>query len=224
VGARSVIGPGTELHPGVYVGADVQMGPDCVLWPGVVIRERVTLGARVVVHANTTIGGDGFGYLQRDGRHVKIPQIGTVVVEDDVEIGAGTCIDRARTGVTRIGRGTKIDNLVQVAHNVTVGEGCIIVAQCGISGSAWLGRYVVLAGQVGVVDHVKIGARAVVTAQSGVAKSWPEGQVLRGSPAREAHEQARLDAAVRRLPKLNEQVRELQQRVERLESATDDRA
>jgi UDP-3-O-[3-hydroxymyristoyl] glucosamine N-acyltransferase len=224
VGPRSRIGPRAQLHAGVRIGADVVIGSDCVLWPNVVVRERVSIGERVIIHPNATIGADGFGYLQRGGRHRKIPQIGTVVIEDDVEVGAGTCIDRARTGVTRIGRGTKIDNLVQLAHNVTVGADCIIVAQCGVSGSAVLGRHVVFGGQVGMVDHTRVGDRVQVAAKSAVMTDIPADAVYRGIPARENWQFGRQEIAVRRLPKMIEQLRELARRVERLESAADDRA
>ena len=223
VGPRATIGAGTQLHPGVYVGADTTIGGDCVLWPGVVVRERLTLGNRVIIHPNTTIGADGFGYLQRDGHHVKIPQVGTVVIEDDVEIGVSVAIDRARSGVTRIGRGTKIDNLVQIAHNVNVGEDCIIVAQTGISGSCTLERHVVLAGQVGVADHVRIGARAHVGAQGGAIRDVPPDAQVWGTPAFELRERMRHVASVRRLPELVELVRQLKRRIEELESAANDR-
>ena len=224
VGPRSRIGARTQLHAGVRIGSDVVIGCDCVLWPNVVVRERVSIGERVVIHPNATIGADGFGYLQREGRHRKIPQIGTVVIEDDVEIGAASCIDRARTGVTHIGRGTKIDNLVQVAHNVVIGEGCIIVAQCGISGSTVLGRHVVLGGQVGVTDHLRVGERVQVAAKSAIMNNVPADAVYRGIPAREHWQFGRQEVALRRLPKLIEELRELVRRVERLESAADDRA
>ena len=223
VGPRAGIGPGTQLHPGVRVGADANIGRDCVLWPNVVVRERVTIGDRVIIHPNSTIGADGFGYLQRDGKHVKIPQVGTVAIEDDVEIGANTCIDRARTGVTRIGRGTKIDNLAQIAHNVVTGKDCVIVAQCGIAGSTTLGSHVALSGQVGVLDHLRLGDGVQVAATSFVTHDVPAGHVYRGIPATENMLYARQQVAVRRLPKLIEQLRELIRRVERLESATDDR-
>jgi UDP-3-O-[3-hydroxymyristoyl] glucosamine N-acyltransferase len=223
VGPRARIGPGTQLHPGVRVGAEASIGRDCVLWPNVVVRERVTIGDRVIIHPNATIGADGFGYLQREGRHVKIPQVGTVLIEDDVEIGANTCVDRARSGVTRIRRGTKIDNLVQVGHNVDVGEDCVIVAQCGISGSTSLGHHVVLAGQVGLTDHLRIGDGVQVAAQSGVVGDIPSGQVCRGTPAVDNYLYGRQQVGIRRLPKFMEQIRELVRRVERLESATDDR-
>lgn len=221
VGEGAHVGPGTQLHAGVYVGAQSRIGRDAVLWPNVVVRERTTIGDRVVIHANATIGADGFGYLQRDGRHVKVPQIGRVVIEDDVEIGANTCIDRARSGETRIGRGTKIDNLVQIGHNVRVGPECIIVGQCGISGSTTLGDHVILAGQVGIIDHLTIGRGAVVAAKSGVARDIPDGQVWRGIPAVENSEFGRQAVGVRRLPKIMDQLKELAKRIEALESAKD---
>ena len=223
VGAGAVVAPGTQLHSGVYVGPGVNIGRDCVLWANVVVREYTTIGERVIVHPNVTIGADGFGYHTRAGKHVKIPQIGGVVIEDDVEIGAGSCIDRARSGVTRIGRGTKIDNLVQIAHNVQIGEDCIVVAQCGISGSTTLGHHVVLAGQVGVIDHLKIGDMVSVAAQSGVTGDLAPGKAYRGMPAVENFDFGRQTIAVRRLPKMIEQLRELTKRIEQLESAAHDR-
>jgi UDP-3-O-[3-hydroxymyristoyl] glucosamine N-acyltransferase len=222
VGEQSVIGPGTQLHPGVYVGPHCRIGRECVLWPNVVVREYTTIGDRVVIHPSATLGADGFGYHQRGGKYVKIPQIGRVVIEDDVEIGAGTCIDRARSGVTHIGRGTKIDNLVQIGHNVQIGEDCIVVSQCGISGSTTLGSHVVLAGQVGLIDHLRIGDNVVVAAKSGVAEDVPAGKVYRGIPAVENSAFARQAVGIRRLPKMIEQLRELARRVAKLESAAND--
>lgn len=218
-GAR--VGPGTQLHPGVYIGAETRVGRDCVLWPSVVVRERCTIGDRVVIHPNTTIGADGFGYLQRDGRHRKIPQVGRVVIEEDVEIGANCAIDRARSGETRVRRGTKIDNLVQIGHNCDIGEDCIIVGQCGISGSTTLEHHVVLGGQVGIIDHLRIGAGAQVAAQSGIVRDLEAGRVYRGTPAVENGLYGRQQVGVRRLPKMIEQLRELGKRVEKLESAAD---
>ncbi|HUU95835.1 MAG TPA: UDP-3-O-(3-hydroxymyristoyl)glucosamine N-acyltransferase, partial [Phycisphaerae bacterium] len=174
------------------------------------------------IHPNATIGADGYGYLQREGRHVKIPQIGTVVIEDDVEIGANTAIDRARSGETRIRRGTKIDNLVQIGHNCDIGEDCIIVGQCGISGSTTLGHHVVFGGQVGVIDHLRIGNGVQVAAKSLVTHDIPDGQVVRGIPATDNHLFGRQQVIIRRLPKMVEQLRELTKRVQQLESAAND--
>lgn len=224
IGAGSEIGPGTQLHPRVYVGDDTRIGRDCVIWPGVVIRERVTLGDRVIVHPNCTIGADGFGYLQRDGRHVKIPQIGTVQIEDDVEIGAGSTIDRARTGATRIGRGTKIDNQVQIGHNCDIGEHCIIVSQSGVSGSCTLGKYVMLGGQVGLADHLTLGDGVRVTAKSGLMNDFPAGTIVGGYPAAEWRQRLRELSFLSKFPELKEQLRDLLRRIERLESAADHRS
>lgn len=217
IGAGTRVGPGTQLHPGVVIGSNVTIGRDCVLWPNVVVRERVTIGNRVLIHPNASIGADGFGYLLRDGRHVKIPQIGTVVIEDDVEIGAGTTIDRAKSGVTRIGAGTKIDNLVQIGHNVVVGRSCIIISLCGIGGSAVLGDGVVLAGQVGVVDHVRIGPGSLVAARATVWGDLPGGGVYAGSPARPNQQHLHELAAVAKLPELLKEIRGLRQRVVELQ-------
>ncbi len=222
VGEGATVAAGAQLHPGVYVGPGARIGADCVLMPNVVVGARCELGARVRVHANATIGADGFGYLQRGGRHVKIPQVGVVIIEDDVEIGANTCIDRARSGVTRIGEGTKIDNLVQIAHNVSIGPHSVVVAQVGVSGSCRIGRGVILAGQSGVADHVTIGDRAIVMAQSGVLKDVEPGNVLLGSPATLARESHRQNLLTRRLPELVAQMKELAKRIEALESAAND--
>jgi UDP-3-O-[3-hydroxymyristoyl] glucosamine N-acyltransferase len=222
VAAGSVVGEGSQLHPGVCIGSNVHIGRGCVLYPNVVVRERVTLGDRVVIHPNTTIGADGFGYLQRNGGHVKIPQIGTVVIEDDVEIGANCAIDRARSGVTRIGKGTKIDNLVQIAHNVEIGPDCIIVAQCGISGSTRLGRGVMLGGQAAVRDHVQIGDGVMVAGMTGVSKDLASGQFVRGIPAVDNHDFLRQQAALRKLPQLMSQLKALREHVERLEAKSPD--
>jgi UDP-3-O-[3-hydroxymyristoyl] glucosamine N-acyltransferase len=222
VGAGAMVGTGTQLYPGVYVGAGAKIGRDCVLWPNVVLRERVTVGDRVVIHPNSTVGSDGFGYLQRGGKHRKIPQIGTVVIEDDVEIGANSAIDRARSGVTRIGRGTKIDNLVQIGHNVDMGEDCIIVGQCGISGSVTVGHHVVMAGKAGIADHLRIGNGAVVAGAAVVGRNVADGQIVRGNPAVDNHRYLREQASVRKLPKWIERVRALADRVEQLERQVSD--
>ena len=219
VGPEATIGAGTQLHAGVCVGAETTIGRDGVLWPNVVVRERATIGDRVIIHPNTTIGADGFGYLQRDGRHRKIPQVGRVVIEDDVEIGANCAIDRARSGETRIRRGTKIDNLVQIGHNCDIGEDCIMVGQCGIAGSVTLERHVVLAGQAGAIDHLRIGEGAQVAVGSIVMGNLAGGRAYRGTPAIDNFLFGRQQVGIRRLPKMIEQLRELAKRVEQLESA-----
>lgn len=221
VGERTRLGDGCVLHAHTVVGDDVVLGAGCVLWPGVVVRERCTLGARVILHPNVTIGADGFGYHFRGGRHTKIPQIGTIEIGDDVEIGAGSCVDRAKFGVTRIGAGTKIDNLVQIAHNVELGEHCMIVAQCGIAGSTRLGRLVVLGGQVGVRDHISLGDGVRVAACSCISKDFPAGTTLCGIPAVEHQQYFREHAQIRRLPDLAATLKELAKRVERLEASAD---
>lgn len=207
------IGRGSVLYPLCYIGREVQIGERCVLYPNVTLMHGVKLGDRVVVHSGTVIGADGFGYVTVDGVHRKVPHIGGVEIGDDVEIGANVCIDRAKTGMTRIGSGTKIDNLVHVGHNVQVGENCLLVAQVGIAGSSRLGKYVVLAGQVGVADHVTIGDGAIVLAQSGVAGDLAGGQRYFGSPAREHGKQLRLMAYANRLPELFERVKMLEQKL-----------
>lgn len=223
IGPRVVVGSGTQIHPGVYIGPDARIGHDCVLWPGVVVRERCRIGDRVVLHPNAVIGADGFGYLFRNGRHHKVPQTGIVVIEDDVEIGANAAVDRARSGETRIGRGTKIDNLVQIAHNVRIGENCIVVSQCGLSGSTTLGNFVVMGGQVGLSDHVKIGDRVQIGAQSGISHDLPDDSSYFGSPAIPLRDFARSYAGWKRLPATIEQLRALARRIEQLESAAHDR-
>lgn len=216
VGERSRVGARTVLHPGVYVGDDVSIGDDCVLFPNVVIRERVTIGHRVVIHAQSVLGSDGFGYRWDGTKHAKVPQIGTVIVEDDVEIGSCVCIDRAKFAATRIGRGTKIDNLVQIAHNVKIGPHCIVVAHVGIAGSATLGAGVVLGGQVAVRDHVTVGDGAMIAATSAVAEDVPPKSFMSGTPALPHRQSLREQAALRRLPDLVVQIRKLQEEVEKL--------
>jgi len=221
ISADAVVGDDTVLHANVFVGEATSIGAGCEFWPGVVIRERCTLGNRVIVHPNTTIGSDGFGYQFDQGRHRKIPQIGTVIVEDDVEIGANCAIDRAKFGATRVGRGTKIDNLVQVAHNVQIGPGCVLVAQCGIAGSSRLGQGVVLGGKVGVRDHIVINDRAQAAACACLSKDVPAGMTVIGSPAVEQEQWLREHGKLRRLPSLFQQFEALVKRVEQLEASAD---
>ncbi len=213
-----VIGERTVLYPHVYLGAGTKVGADCLIYPQVTVRERCTLGNRVILHPGVVIGSDGFGYATIEGVHQKIPQIGTVDIEDDVEIGANTAIDRARFDRTRIGKGTKIDNLVQIAHNVEIGAGCMIVSQVGIAGSTKLGRYVTLAGQCGVAGHLTIGDQATVTGQSGVSKNVPPRTVVRGNPARDYKSYQASEIAVRRLPGTQDKVKELTARLALLEA------
>ncbi len=207
------VGDRTVIYPFAYVGPYASVGKDCVLYPHVVVSEGTRVGNRVVLHAGCVLGADGFGFVPGEQAHQKIPQVGVVVVEDDVEIGACTTVDRATLGETRIGAGTKIDNLVQVAHNVRIGRRCLIAAQCGIAGSAVLEDGVVLAGQVGVADHVRIGAGAVVLAQSGVTKDVGAGQVVYGHPAQPRRKELAEQAARRFLPELLRRVKTLERAV-----------
>jgi UDP-3-O-[3-hydroxymyristoyl] glucosamine N-acyltransferase len=218
IGERARIGARTVLHPGVYIGDDTSIGDDCELFPSVVLRERVTVGNRVVIHAGSVIGSDGFGYRWDGSRHAKIPHVGTVVIEDDVEIGSCVCIDRAKFSATRIGRGTKIDNLVQVGHNVTIGPHCIIVGQAGIAGSAQLGTGVVLGGQTAVRDHITLGDGAMTAACTGVAEDVPPKAIVSGTPALPHRQSLREQAALRRLPDLVTQVRKLQEEIAALKN------
>jgi UDP-3-O-[3-hydroxymyristoyl] glucosamine N-acyltransferase len=217
IGRNAGIGSSAWIHPFVFIGDDVQIGDECVLYPFVAIHHNVTLGDRVTVHSGTVIGADGFGYTKVGHEHYKMPQIGRVIIGDDVEIGANVTIDRARTGRTEIGRGTKIDNLVQIAHNVKIGEDCIIVAQVGISGSVEIGNRVIVAGQAGIKDHVKIGDEAVICGRAGVISDVPPGRMVSGFPARSHKEQMRVHAAQQKLPSVMRALKDLEKRVKELE-------
>ncbi|MCA1826719.1 MAG: UDP-3-O-(3-hydroxymyristoyl)glucosamine N-acyltransferase [Myxococcales bacterium] len=223
VGPSAKIGARTIVHSGARVLDCAEIGEACTLWPGAVVREKCLVGNRVILQPNCVVGSDGFGFafdLQGDGEgpiHRKVPQAGIVRIEDDVEVGACTCIDRATLGETVIGRGTKIDNLVQVAHNVKVGPLSLLVAQCGISGSTELGQGVILAGQVGVVGHLKLGDGARVGAQSGVSRDLAHGETVSGSPAIDHREWLRMVAALPKVADLVKQIRKLEKRVEELE-------
>jgi UDP-3-O-[3-hydroxymyristoyl] glucosamine N-acyltransferase len=223
VGAEATVGARCILHPGAYVGPGARLGDDCVLWPNAVVRDRCVLGNRVVLEPGCVVGSDGFGFaFDAEGagqgpRHFKVPQAGIVVVDDDVELGANTCVDRATLGQTRIGRGVKVDNLVQIAHNVEVGALSLLISQVGIAGSTKLGAGVIAAGQVGIVGHLRIGDGAKLLAQAGIAHDVAAGELMWGSPARPRGEQARIEAALTRLPELLKRVRELERKLERTE-------
>jgi UDP-3-O-[3-hydroxymyristoyl] glucosamine N-acyltransferase len=216
IGDRARLGSRVAIHAGVVIGDDCQIGDDCDIYPNVVIRERVCIGHRVAIHAGSVIGSDGFGYRWDGKQHVKVPQIGTVIIEDDVEIGSCVCIDRAKFGATKVGRGTKIDNLVQIAHNVQIGPHSIIVGQTGIAGSVKLGTGVVLGGQTAVRDHITIGDGAMVAARSAIANNVPAKATVSGMPALPHRQSLREQAALRRLPELIVQVRKLQEEIEAL--------
>jgi len=217
VGRGVKVAGGSVLFPGVFLGDGVEVGEECVLYPQVTIREGCRVGNRVILHAGVVIGSDGFGYAGEGKKRIKIPQVGTVEIEDDVEIGANTTVDRATLGRTIIGHGTKIDNLVHIAHNVVVGERSLIVAQTGIAGSTRIGKEVILAGQVGVVNHIEIGDRARIGPQSGVPHSVPPGAWLSGGIAAAPHKEwLKVMALLPRLPKLWSAVRRLELKVAEL--------
>jgi UDP-3-O-[3-hydroxymyristoyl] glucosamine N-acyltransferase len=209
--AGAVVGDGCEIGANSFIGEHAVLGPECRLMSNVTVRERCVLGARVILQPGVVIGADGYGYELVDGRHVKIDQVGIVEIGDDVEVGANTTIDRARFGKTLIGEGTKIDNLVQIGHNCVIGKHCLIVSLTGISGSTHLGNYVTCAGQVGIAGHVTIGDHSVLTARTGVTHSLAGGEVYCGRPAKPFREDMKLRVHVRRLPKLYERVKALEE-------------
>ncbi|MBD0371840.1 MAG: UDP-3-O-(3-hydroxymyristoyl)glucosamine N-acyltransferase [Pyrinomonadaceae bacterium] len=216
VGERTRIGSGTQLHAGVSVGDDVLIGSDCVLRPNVVLYDRVTIGSRVILHAGVIVGADGFGYVRdAENRRHKFPQIGTVLIEDDVEIGAASCVDRGALGRTRIGRYTKIDNLVQIAHNVEIGERVVIAAQTGISGSTVIEDDAIIGGQVGMGDHARVRRGAIIGSKAGIlpGKIVRAGSVVWGIPARPLDEYKRLNAHWGRLPTMRAEVEELRRQM-----------
>lgn len=211
--AGATVGEGTELVSSVYVGKRVRIGKNCLIYPGVKIMDDTVIGDRVIIHASTVLGSDGFGFAPSPKGHRKIKQIGWVEIADDVEIGSNVSIDRGTLGPTKVGRGTKIDNLVMIAHNVEIGEHCFIVAQVGIAGSTKLGNFVILAGQAGLIGHLEIGDNVFVGAQSGVSHSFSAGKKLLGSPAREAMETKRREASVSRLPELLKRISALEKKL-----------
>ena len=208
--AGAIIGDGSDIGLNAVVSEDVIIGQDCRIMANASVRERCVLGDRVILQPGAVIGSDGYGYEFSEGRHVKIDQVGTVEIGDDVEIGANTTIDRARFGKTLIGEGTKIDNLVQIGHNCVIGKHCLIVALTGMSGSSRLGDYVTVAGQGGIAGHVTVGPKAILSGRSGVTRSLPGGQVYGGNPAQLLRDEMKMQAHVRRLPKLIARVKALE--------------
>jgi UDP-3-O-[3-hydroxymyristoyl] glucosamine N-acyltransferase len=215
LGENTRIGPRSILQGGNQLGANCVLGEDVNIFPNVTIYARTEIGSRVRIHSGTVIGADGFGYVLDGGTHRKVPQIGNVIIRDDVEIGANVTIDRGALGPTIIGKGTKIDNLVQIAHNVTLGEHCLIVSQAGIAGSTKLGSYVILGGQVGVAGHLKIGDRVSIAAQSGVMSNIPDGEKWLFTPAQPDRVAKRQIIALQQLPELLRRVAELEKKAER---------
>ncbi|MEP6719622.1 MAG: UDP-3-O-(3-hydroxymyristoyl)glucosamine N-acyltransferase [bacterium] len=218
IGERTRIGAGTRVEAGVVIGDNVVVGRDCVLHPGVVLYDNVTVGDRVILHSGVCIGADGFGYVRGEVSYHKFPQVGTVVIEDEVELGAQTCVDRAALGQTRIGKGTKIDNMVHVGHNCDIGERVVIAAQTGISGSVVIEDDCVIGGQVGFGDHIRVQSGAVIGSKAGILP----GKIVRpgvwwGIPIQPLDEYKRLNAHLGRLPQMREEIKELRRRLDELE-------
>jgi UDP-3-O-[3-hydroxymyristoyl] glucosamine N-acyltransferase len=207
IGARSILQGGNHIGPQCHLGDDVN------LFPNVTVYARSEIGNRVRIHTGTVVGSDGFGYVQDNGVHRKVPQIGNVIIRDDVEIGSNVCIDRGALGPTIIGKGTKIDNLVQIAHNVSIGEHCLVISQVGIAGSTKIGNYVIIAGQAGLAGHLKIGNRVTVVAQAGVMNNIPDGEKWMGAPAQPDRQAKRQMIAMTHLPDLLKRVAELEKKL-----------
>ncbi|HKI18023.1 MAG TPA: UDP-3-O-(3-hydroxymyristoyl)glucosamine N-acyltransferase, partial [Isosphaeraceae bacterium] len=223
VGDDAEIGDGATLFPGAVIGAGCKLGRDCTIHPNAVLYQNVVLGDRVEVHAGSVLGGDGFGYRHSEGRHVKIPHSGRLEIADDVEIGSNCTIDRGTFEATRIGEGTKIDNLVMVGHNNQIGRHNLLCGLVGIAGSCKTGDYVVMAGQAGIKDNTQIGSGVIVGAQAGVHRNVPDGQHVLGSPAIPVREQRRIFQMIERLPEMHRQLRELSARIDLLTPAIDQR-
>jgi UDP-3-O-[3-hydroxymyristoyl] glucosamine N-acyltransferase len=222
VGDDCEVGPRTVLMAGAYLGPGARLGADCLVYPHVVIRKECEIGERVVIHAGAVIGDDGFGFAPDGDSYRKIPQIGRVVIEDDVEIGANTTIDRATVGVTRVGRGSRIDNLVMIAHGVEIGRNTIICAQVGISGSSRIGEHVTLGGQAGLAGHISVGDNARIGAQAGVTKSVPAGESVSGYPAQPHIRAQRMYASLHALPEDHRRLRQMNRRLEEMEQRLND--
>lgn len=219
IGNDVSIGDGTILYPLTFIGNGVKIGQNCILHPNVTLREGTELGDRVIVQSGAVLGGDGFGYVTVDGEHLKVPQVGKVVIEDDVEIGSNTAIDRATTGSTVVKRGTKIDNLVHIAHNDVIGEHCFLAAQTGISGSVTVGHHVTLAGQTGTAGHINIGSNSIFIGRAGITKDTPDNYFGAGVPARPHQEWLREQVALHKLPEALRKIRDLEKRLAEMEKS-----
>ena len=223
VGEGTTVGARCRLHSGAVVGRFCRLGEDVTLYPSAVLYDGTVLGDRVIIHANAVVGADGFGYRLQGGRHVKVPQLGHVEIGSDVEVGACSTIDRGTFGPTRIGEGTKIDNLVQIGHNCRVGRHNLLVSQMGMAGSSSTGDHVVIAGQVGIVSHVKIGDRVMIGGQAGVTKDVPAGQRMLGSPATPEREQKRILMSLEKLPEFRRELRRIKERLGMPDGGSEDR-
>jgi len=213
------VGDGCIIYPGAYVGEDVQVGNDCVIYPNVTIYDGCRIGNRVIINANSAIGEDGFGYASHKGVHHKIPQIGIVIIEDDVEIGACCGIERGTLGDTVIGQGSKLGDLVAIGHGAKIGAHCLLVAQVGVAGSTTLGHHCVVGGQVGIVGHINVGNNVMIAAQAGVINNIPDGKVVLGAPAIEASQGKRAYSMIQYLPEMRQNIRNLQSEIERIASS-----
>jgi len=212
-----VIGDHVVIYAGVYIGHECRIGDHTVIYPNATIRERVTVGARCIIHAGAVLGSDGFGFIPMNGAWLKVPQAGTVVIGDDVEIGANSAVDRATIGSTVVGRGTKIDNLVQIGHNVEIGEDCVISGMSGLAGSVTVGNHVAIGAQVGVADHARIGDGAMIGARAVVISKVEPGRVVSGHPLMDHKQELRMLAGMRHLPEWSRRIRDLEQRILALE-------
>lgn len=212
IGDNARIGDKVTIYPFAFIGEESVIGNHSVIWSNVTVREKCRIGDRVIIHCGAVIGSDGFGYVTHQGTHHKIPQVGGVVIEDDVEVGANTAIDRGTTGDTIIRKGTKIDNLIQVAHNVSIGEHCLFAAQSGIAGSSRTGNYVIMAGQSGVVDHINIGNHVIITAQSAATKDIQDGETVSGMPSMAHRRWLKAMAVFEDLPEMKKRIAELEKR------------
>jgi len=211
-----IMGKNCVVYPGVFIGSDVSIGDDCIFYPNAVIYNGCQIGSRVIVHANATVGEDGYGFATHKGIHHKIPQVGIVILEDDVEIGAGSAIERATLGETIIRQGTKIGDNVAIGHGTVVGPHCLLVPQVGIAGSVTMGHHCVLGGQVGIAGHIKIGNMVQIGAKSGVSNNIPDGEILLGIPASDANRTKRVYATLSQLPEMRKKIRDLEKQLDEL--------